>query len=85
MSDDLLFGAGRYAVAGRNSQECAFIGSETCTGMALNHPGQFFRKSHVTEKIGSHLGMMYCMRFAPAYIMKHRTRKYEIHINIRIV
>jgi hypothetical protein len=84
MRDDLLFSACRYAVPGRQSQECAFIGREARARMALNDPGEFFGETPAPQEICSFLGMMYRVGIAPADIVEHRTCQYQIQIDIRI-
>lgn len=46
MGDDLLLRCPGYTVAGRQTEEYAFIRRETCTGMTFHNAGKVLAKTH---------------------------------------
>jgi hypothetical protein len=79
MGDDLLFGGMRHAVTREQPEKGAFIGSESCTGMAFHNPGNILADPVGTKVVCSLLGMQDRMGCSPADIMEHRTFGHQIN------
>jgi len=83
--DDLLFHCTGHAVAGRKSQNRAFVRGKAGPGMTFYDPGNLFTKTHRTYEISPTLRMADIMGPAPADIVENRTQFHEMKIDFRVM
>jgi hypothetical protein len=81
MSNNLLFRCLWHTVAGKQSEEGTFIGSQSGAGMALYNAGNILAKAPFAYEISTALGMADIMSPAPADIVEHRTPFNKVKID----
>jgi hypothetical protein len=85
MRNDLLFRCPGHTVAGRQSQERAFVRGKTGPGMTFHDAGKVLPKPAIPQNVSPALRMADIVGPAPADIVEHRCLFHEMKIDTGIV